>query len=102
ITRDCEAVISGSNGSSAGKIGYRYGRAAVGISAITKLAINVVAPCHYRPVALDGQGMVLTRSNSNRVGDSDCLHRYKAGAGGAVAKLAIGVVAPIPNCSVTP
>ena len=99
VLRD-NAVSASTYGSSAGKIGYHYGRAAVRVGPIAQLTAGVLPPCHHSPIALNRQGVVLTCCNGNCVGDPGGLHSDKAVSCCPPAELAIGVIPPGPDRSI--
>ena len=83
------------------EIVHYYRCIAIRVGAIPKLAIIVVAPSHHRPIALDCQGVILAGGNANGVSHPDGQYRHIAGICCPVAKLAVVIVPPVPNCSVS-
>jgi len=86
---------------------HLHRRAATGGRPITQLAVGVVPPGPGRPIALDGQAVVVpgrdgrhTRQVAGAARPFD-LHRRRALGGGAVAQLAVAVVPPGPGRAVT-
>ena len=94
------AMCAGAYRSYSSKIACNHRSAAICVGAVSKLTTIVVAPGQDRSIAFQSQGMVLTCSNRDSVGDANRLHRYIAIGRRAVAKLTVVVVTPIPHCPV--
>ena len=73
----------------------------LGRRSIAKLAISVPTPRHDGSIAFGCRGMILPGCNSRYIRHPSGLHGRQPLSRRSIAELAVGVVAPVPNCPVS-